>query len=76
MKFELTEEELKKYKEWADTHECKFRTQPSWAHKPLRYVGDIGGEDEFCFTPTGLGVITKVKCACGAEINLTNYDLW
>ena len=71
MKFELTEEQQKKYKEWADTHECPYRTQDE-----LRYVGAIGGADVFCFTPTGLGVITKVKCACGAEIDLTDYDLW
>lgn len=71
MKFELTEEQQKKYKEWAATHECPYRTRGEW-----RYVGAIGGEDTFCFTPTGLGKIIKVKCACGAEIDLTDYDLW
>ena len=71
MKFELTEEQQKKYEEWASTHECPYRTQGE-----LRYVGAIGGADAFCFTPTGLGIITVVKCACGAEINLTDYDLW
>ena len=76
MRFELTEKEYQKYTEWADTHECKFRIKKEWMSKPMRYVGPIGGEDTFCFTPTGLGTAVKVKCACGAEINLTNYDEW
>ena len=76
MRFELTEKEYQKYLEWADTHECKFRIKKEWMSKSLRYVGAIGGADTFCFTPTGLGTAVKVKCACGAEINLTNYDEW
>lgn len=66
MTFTLTEEELKKVSEWRNKgHNCK-----------LTNVGAIGGKLTYCFTPTGLGVIFEVKCACGEKLNLTNYDEW
>lgn len=38
--------------------------------------GAIGGRMTFEFTITGLGVISKVKCACGKDVDLTQYDEW
>ena len=71
IRFELTEEQEKRYEEWAETHECKYRTRGNF-----RYVGAIGGADTFEFTGTGLGIIQKVRCLCGAELDLTDYDMW
>lgn len=67
MTFEVTQEQYELYKEWADTHECPYRTNGGY-----RNVGAIGGADTFCFTPTGIGDIVHVKCVCGAEIDLTD----
>lgn len=41
------------------------------------YQGPIGGGVTYCFTPTSLGVIFKVKeTMTGKELDLTDYDLW
>ena len=34
----------------------------------------IGGRLTYQFTYTNMGRITKVLCACGADIDLTEYD--
>jgi len=67
MKFSLTEEEENKYKTWVKEHNkiC-----------PIKDTGAIGGRISFQFTPTSLGLITIVKCACGEELNLTDYKGW
>ena len=40
-------------------------------------IGAIGGAYTFCFTPTGLGTITEVKCADGTSLDLTDdFDCW
>lgn len=54
---------------WNNEHECKYRQEDG-----NKYVGAIGGSLTYCFTPTGLGTIIKVKCSCGDEIDVTNYD--
>ena len=66
--FALSEDEHKKYREWNLEH---IKTCPLFGND-----GAIGGRLTFCFTPTGLGNITVVKCCCGEEINLTDFDLW
>lgn len=40
------------------------------------YYGAIGGALTYSFTPTTLGVVIKVKCACGKEIDVTDYEGW
>lgn len=47
---------------------CKF--------KDPKKRGVIGGRPTYCFTSTSLGMITTVKCACGEEIPLTNFEDW
>lgn len=63
MKFFIGRYELKTLSEW--THDC-----------PLTEHGAIGGAVTYEFTPTNLGVVTKVKCACGETKDLTDYDEW
>lgn len=36
--------------------------------------GAAGGRLTYEFTPTSLGEVAMVKCACGEGYNLTNYD--
>lgn len=70
MEFKLFEEEERTYREWKSKHDKMC---------PLADVdnqGAIGGRLTFSFTPTSLGVIYKVKCACGKEKDITSYDQW
>lgn len=68
--FDLSETEEATFLKWADEHDktCKFAD-------PLS-CGAIGGRLTFSFTPTGLGPIITVKCACGEEKDVSNYDMW
>lgn len=50
---------------WAYNHDCA-----------ITYEGAIGGKITYTFTPTGLGLIEKGVCACGKEIDVTDYQDW
>jgi hypothetical protein len=67
MEFCFTEEEEIKYKVWLLEHNKTCSAKD---------VGAIGGRMTFQFTPTSLGVISQVKCACGEKIDLTDYKGW
>lgn len=69
--FELDEKQEKLFHDWNCEHikTCKLTQSPTG-------TGAIGGRLSYCFIPTGLGVITKVKCACGEEVDLTEYTDW
>lgn len=64
----------KKLNEWLNQHypTCVFR--PTEAN-PFP-AGAIGGVLTTSFTDTTLGQICKVRCACGAETDLTEYEDW
>ena len=70
MKFEFDETELRKYKKWKEEHD---KTCP--CKDPMKQ-GAIGGRLTYQFTPSGVGVATVVKCACGEKIDLTDYESW
>lgn len=36
----------------------------------------IGGRITYQFSPTSIGVVEKVSCACGQEVDLTDYSQW
>ena len=38
--------------------------------------GAIGGRLTYKFTPTRLGLVIKMACACGEETDLTDYKEW
>jgi hypothetical protein len=64
--FGLDSKELKKFNEWNTEHKKKCSLKGS--------EGAIGGRLTFSFTPTGLGTITTIKCGCGEELDVTEYD--
>lgn len=68
MIYTLQEDEYKKYYEWNKKHK---ETCPLYGND-----GAIGGRLTFCFTPTSLGVITKIKCGCGESIDVTDSSTW
>lgn len=68
--FELGKDELKELNRWEADHNktCIYAN-------PMNQ-GAIGGRFTYSFTPTGLGVISKIDCACGESVDLTNYNEW
>ena len=69
--FNLTDKDYKKINEWREKHDKKCKL----------YMNDgaIGGRISYIFTPTSLGVICTVECACKSEdskIDLTDYENW
>lgn len=46
-------------------------------HKhPGQNYGAIGGHITYSFTPTGLGTIIVIRCACGGFKSLTDFSAW
>ncbi len=67
MIFELDQIQEARARAFAKEHECPLKEGG---------VGAIGGRISFRFTPTGLGVIENVECACGKTLCLTEIDTW
>ena len=63
--FILDDKIVKRIVKWLLNHECTIDDE-----------GAIGGKITYTFTPTGLGDIVKCKCACGKEIDVTEYEKW
>ena len=65
--FIVPDEDEEKANEWLEKHRkiCKVDD-----------VGAIGGKYTWSFIQTGLGLIIILKCFCGEEINLTDYESW
>lgn len=73
MMFYVTPHQVEKFSEWDSEHvAAKHPPGPDG----LRYEGAIGGRVTWMFTRTSLGIVTKVKCACGATLDLTEYESW
>ena len=66
--FELAKEQTRELIEWKKSHKCSNK-----------YMGAIGGQYDYIFSPTGTGTgcICEVYCnSCGDSINLTDTDNW
>lgn len=64
--FSFDEEQSKKVNVWVNEHR-------GVCPAPL---GSIGGRITYSFTPTSLGTVERVTCACGAELDVTEYEHW
>jgi len=75
MQFNISTNDVMKYSDWLVEHnkKCVYHDDGT---KPYNPVGAIGGRITYSFTQTSLGVITKVICACGEEIDLADYKSW
>lgn len=67
MKFELTEAQATEARNWIDKHdeECRFAD-------PMKQ-GAIGGRLTWKFTPTSIGIMATVCCACGESAFLMDH---
>lgn len=85
--FEVTHAGAERAKEWSRKHDLTHLHRDGEPLDPVaaelaeagiryRYTGAIGGAYTWEFTPTGLGTVTKVRCSCGEELDLTDYDSW
>lgn len=68
----------------ADSNEIRTWTQDHNKTCPLyddgssvgNPCGAIGGRMSYKFTPTGLGTMFVVMCACGEQLDLTDVSGW
>lgn len=70
MKFEIDKLDLPKFNKWREEHDCDFRPTPE---NPYPDIGAIGGTLTYSFTPTSIGTIVKVECACGSSVSLCDH---
>ena len=63
-----TDKEKETLKVWLEEHDktCRYAV----------YSGAIGGRLTYCLTPTSIGCINEIKCACGESNNFTDYESW
>lgn len=61
--FWVEKDQAKRMSKFSDDHRCCQR-------------GAIGGAISYIFAPTSLGVVVKVKCACGKELDVSDYEGW
>ena len=64
--FELDNGQENLLRDWQENHDCKYRLENGY-----RNTGSFGGADTFTFIPTTVEEVVIVKCACGAEIDLS-----
>lgn len=66
------EELIKQY-----TSDKLFKKYLRWKKtKKNVQCGAVGGCFEYCFSPTGIGMLVVVKCSDGTEIDLTDTENW
>ncbi len=68
--FSWTKEGQKRLNKWLLNHNKKC------PYSNLSKTGPVRGGLTFTFTPTTLGTVTVVRCLCGKETDLTDYDSW
>ena len=90
MKFELNAVQIEKLGSWIKEQNNKAiekqKANPPNINEQLLqemwnsgfpYTGAVGGDLEYTFTPTSIGVIAVVKhIITGEELDLTEYNLW
>lgn len=69
--FEITEEEMARFKEWVKEHDktCSLPVKDDGSR-----CGTIGDRFSFSFSPTSLGTIVGAKCGCGEKVLLSDFD--
>jgi len=72
--FNLTLEQLEKVRKWERAIDKKVAKKQG---RKEAYYGATGGSMTYCFTPTSIGMVIKVKHGfTNEEIDLSNYEDW
>lgn len=68
--FAVNKRQHRKAVEWSVEHDktCKFADPMS--------RGAIGGRTVWTFCHTSLGTVIRMKCECGGEIDVSDYEEW
>jgi hypothetical protein len=66
------EDEEKQIKEWNRKHDRKCPILKNHKDKTTSPYGTIGGGRTYTFTPTSIGTIMTIECACGEEFVIDN----
>lgn len=72
-KFWYDAPEAAKAEAWVKDHATPTGEPCTWQ---TSYQGAIGGVLTYSFTPTSIGTVHKVRCTCGAEMDVTDYEAW
>lgn len=70
--FSTYKEQDQEASEWIAKHDLTHI--PSGSTR--RPTGAIGGAYTWEFTPTSLGTVVNVRCACGEKLDVSDYDNW
>lgn len=71
--FPISEDEQKAIDNWKEKHEAEIHGVNT-AYKRLSRGGVIGGEYQYVFTPTSIGVIGTIKCKdCGGYFTFQDF---
>lgn len=68
MNFALSETEVQKMKKWLKGH------NKTCAKADRAYARGLDGSLTYSFTPTSLGTFSRVRCVCGACLELETPD--
>jgi len=62
----------------ADPRECEkfFKHECVYTRKEAPVTGASGGTYTYSFTPTTLGTVIHLSCACGKKEDVTDYRMW
>lgn len=78
--FSLDEKQTEKLRVWEEEQDRKVIDQQKgteFERFGIPYYGVTGGSLTYSFTPTGLGVVVKIRNnVTKEEIDLTDYDSW
>lgn len=67
--FSISDKQEIALQDWRKNHDCSIRKSDG-----TRIASTFGEAETFRFVPTSVGtVITTVQCACGAEVDLTEW---
>lgn len=74
-KFHLDDAELEALSKWIAEHNkvCPFYDDGTTISSKS---GAIGGRLTYAFTPTSIGLVSKIECACGGKTDVTDYGSW
>lgn len=76
--YDFSKYQLVKLNKWMKIQDKKVAEKQGDKYSmSIAYYGASGGGYTYCFTPTGLGTVVKVRNGLTKEeIDLTDYDKW